>query len=118
MRRDAPFDIRRARECRNFVKRLFRVSRGRIRPKGTADLIPLHDEYYDILLKKQSLGYIDDSNREIAKQENQECAGVQIYKRIVKGLVHTKRIKLLSYQLRLAEMCIVPALPGIYGDDF
>jgi hypothetical protein len=90
----------------------------RRKPRATADHATRHQAYYEDLMHRQRLNLIDDSEREIEKQKNVEMPGTKIYKRIVKTITGTKNIKLLPYQLRLVEMCLVPALPGIYGDDY
>lgn len=55
-----------------------------------------------------------NEDEKLVEQSN----GAKVFRKITRMVTKTKHIKLLDYQLRLIEMCLVPAIPGIYGHMF
>jgi hypothetical protein len=90
----------------------------RVRPKRVADYVPYHDAYHEYIMDKLGHMTVDDEERKMIEQSMRGSQGAAIYKRMVDTLVNTKRFKLLPYQFSLVEMCLVPALAGIYGEEF
>lgn len=89
-----------------------------VEPHGYLNHKGYHQKYHKKMSENLSIELFDDKSKLKRKQGAKASNGEQIFKRIVTCLTKTESIKLFPYQLQLCEMCTVPALPGIYRDEY
>lgn len=77
-----------------------------------------HQKYSLSISENFEQEFFGGSGRLKKAQKSKVSNGEQIFKRIVRALTKTEHIKLFPYQLQLCEMCTVPALPGIYREEY
>lgn len=99
---------------RNFSKNI---------PKRFADHTAYHEKHFTNLCREVRLSVVDDGERLLATRkrthgDDKFAEGDKIFKKIVKMFGSTKGVQLLPYQTRLVRMCLIPALSGIYGNEF